>query len=208
MSLEKRYYNPPFSYIYVEEGVREHPRTKRILQHFPKARIIEIHHYKDVFCRRKQNSSLQNQAPMLILAEKKGRLVYEGAPVCQSFGNAYFYYTSCVMNCLYNCEYCYLKGMYPSGNIVIFVNLEDIFQEVEGILQKHPVYLCVSYDTDLMALEDVTGFVEEWLAFAARQENLKIEIRTKCGRTDLWEKFPPQENVSFAFTLSPSGGVK
>ena len=70
------------------------------------------------------------------------------------------------MNCVYNCEYyCYLKGMYPSGNIVVFVNLEDIFAELEEILQKHPVYLCVSYDSDLMALEDLTGFVESWLGF-------------------------------------------
>ena len=35
------------------------------------------------------------------------------------------------MNCVFDCEYCYLKGMYPSANLVVFVNLEDIFAEVE-----------------------------------------------------------------------------
>lgn len=202
-SLKKDYYNAAFSHIYVEQSVWEHPRTKRILKKFPNAVKIEIGHYKDVFCRAKQDIALQNETPMLVLASKTGRLVYEGAPVCQSFGNEYFYYTSCVMNCIYSCDYCYLKGMYPSGNLVMFVNLEDIFAEVEDILQEHPVYLCVSYDTDLMALENLAGYVEEWAGFCKKHPDLKIEIRTKCGRTDLWDRLTPQENVIFAFTLSP-----
>lgn len=57
--------------------------------------------------------------------------------------------------------------MYPSANIVVFVNLEDIFAEVERVLENHPLYLCVSYDTDLLALEPLIGFVQEWCAFAA-----------------------------------------
>ena len=47
--------------------------------------------------------------------------------------------------------------MYPSGNLVIFINIEDIFAELETLLAKHPVYLCVSYDTDLLALENIAG---------------------------------------------------
>ncbi|MCI7062446.1 MAG: radical SAM protein [Lachnospiraceae bacterium] len=201
--LKRDYYNQTFSHIYVEDAVREHPRTKEILKRFPDARQISIHHYKDVFCRKKQNVAMQTKHPMLILAAKQGRLIYEGAPVCQSFGNEYFYYTSCVMNCIYDCEYCYLKGMYPSGNIVIFVNIEDIFAELEDILKRHQVYLCVSYDTDLMALEDLTGFVEMWEEFVQSHSGVRIEIRTKCGRTDLWDRLVPDKNVIFSFTLSP-----
>lgn len=202
-NLRENYYNAAFSHIYVEKAVWEHPVTKKILKKFPNAVKIEIEHYKDIFCRPGQNIALQNQVPMLVIASKTGRLLYKGAPVCQSFGNEYFYYTSCVMNCIYSCDYCYLKGMYPSGNLVIFVNLEDIFAELEYILQEHKVYLCISYDTDLMALEDLTGFVEDWTKFCEKNPNLTIEIRTKCGRTDLWNRFMPKKNVIFAFTLSP-----
>ena len=68
-------------------------------------------------------------------------------------------------DCIYDCEYCYLKGMYPSANIVIFVNIEDIFEELHRMLSEHPVYLCVSYDTDLLAFEAMTGYVREWEHF-------------------------------------------
>lgn len=206
-NLGKDYYNPLFSHIYVEKEVMEHPRTKRILAKFPNAVIVRIDHYKDVFCRSGQNYVMQHKAQNLIIAAKHGDLIYKGAPVCQSFGNEYFYYTSCMMNCIYDCEYCYLKGMYPSGNVVVFVNIEDIFRELETTLEVHPVYLCVSYDTDLMAMEHITGYTGEWIEFAGLHENLKIEIRTKCANVSLLDRVSPCENVIFAFTLSPDAVI-
>ena len=192
-----------FSHIYVEEGVADHEETLRILEHFPNAKVIPIHHYKDVFNRKHQSFYEQKGHPALILAQKEGRLVYPGAPLCQSFGNHYFYYTSCMMNCLYDCEYCYLQGMYPSGNVVLFVNLEDIFREVDELLEKHPVYLCVSYDTDLMAFEGIAGFVGRWHEFVKTRPQLVIEIRTKSGAFDRIKHLKPLPNMIFAWTLSP-----
>ena len=146
-------YNKMFSHVYVEKGVAEHPRTKQILEKLNNTTVIEIDHYKDVFCRKKQSISAQSNAKALILAENTSGCIYEGAPVCQSFGNENFYYCSCMMNCIFDCEYCYLKGMYPSGNLVVFVNLEDIFAELEALLAQKSIYLCVSYDADLVAID-------------------------------------------------------
>ncbi len=103
-NLKEEYFNPFFSHIYVERAVREHARTQEILSKFPQAEVIEISHYKDVFCRSRQSYQLQHHTQKLILAARQGTLLYEGAPVCQSFGNRYFCYTSCVMNCVFDCE--------------------------------------------------------------------------------------------------------
>lgn len=182
--------------------------TKKILARYPHAARIPISHYKDLFNRKKQNFRLQKQSPKLILAVKCGRLVYQGAPVCQNFGNRYFYYTSSVMNCLYDCSYCYLQGMYPSANLVVFVNLEDIFAEVERLLQQHPVYLSISYDTDLLALESLTGYLEQWVRFTAAHRDLTIEIRTKAANVTALRSLPPCERVIFAWTLSPESVIR
>lgn len=202
-NLKEDYGSLFFSHIYVEKAVRGHLRTQEILAKFPTAEVIEIGHYKDVFCRSRQSYESQHRSQQLILAAKEGTLLYEGAPVCQSFGNSYFYYTSCMMNCIFDCEYCFLKGMYPSANIVIFVNLEDIFSQVEKMLKIHPLYLCVSYDTDLLALESVIGYGKKWCDFAQKHENLKIEIRTKCANKFLVRNASPVSGVIYAFTLSP-----
>ena len=207
-NLKENYFNPFFSHIYVEKSVRNHARTQKILAKFPSAKIIEIDHYKDVFCRSRQSYQLQYCTQKLILAARQGTLLYEGAPVCQSFGNQYFYYVSCTMNCVFDCAYCYLKGMYPSANIVVFVNLDDIFAEVEQMLEKHPLYLCVSYDTDLLALEPIIGYVQEWCDFTAKHEHLKIEIRTKCTNQSFVRSAIPIPGVIYAFTLSPQAVIE
>lgn len=202
-SLNEEYFNPFFSHIYVEKSVLRHWRTGEILAGFPDSEVIEIQHYKDVFCRSRQSLALQHRSRKLILAARRGELLYEGAPVCQSFGNPYFYYTSCVMNCVFDCEYCYLKGMYPSANLVVFVNLEDYFAQVERVLQSHPLYLCISYDTDLAALEQIIGYVEQWCTFAGDHKDLRLEIRTKCGNLPFFRKIHPLPNVIWGFSLSP-----
>lgn len=206
-NLRKDYYNLFFSHIYVEKAIGDHPRTKRILERFPNASIIFIDHYKDVFCRKGQDFISQQRAQNLILGAKQGNLIYKGAPVCQSFGNEYFYYTSCIMNCVYDCEYCYLKGMYPSGNMVVFVNLEDIFDEVRAHLKDHPMYLCISYDTDMLAMEQMTGYTTEWISFAqtltGSKNPLKLEIRTKSAGSLFWQKHSPIPGIIYAITLSP-----
>lgn len=207
-NLKEDYFNVFFSHIYVEKSVRNHFRTQEILAKFPQARVIEINHYKDVFCRSRQSYTLQHRSQNLILAEKQGELLYEGAQVCQSFGNEYFYYTSCMMNCVFDCEYCYLKGMYPSANIVVFVNLENIFAEVEQMLRRHPLYLCVSYDTDLLALEQVIGYAKKWCDFTQKHDNLKIEIRTKCANKLFFQRVRPIQSVIYAFTLSPQAVIE
>lgn len=208
-------WEPFFSHIYVEKQVKNHPRTERILEKFPNAKVIEIGHYKDVFCRGGQNPALQHRSQKLILASKQGRLLYPGAPVCQSFGNKNFYYVSCVMSCIFDCAYCYLKGMYPSGNIVVFVNLEDMFAEVSRRLEdmrserrECAMYLCVSYDTDLLALEHLIGYTSEWLSFVRKHPGLTVEIRTKCADVSLFCREQPTDRAVFAFTLSPQKVVE
>lgn len=198
-------YNQPFSHIYIEKKAYHYPLTQQILAALNKQQssTIPIEHYKDVFNRTGQSFPLQKQAPALILAVKEGRLVYEGAPVCQSFGHEYFYYTSCMMNCIYDCEYCYLQGMYPSAHIVVFVNLPDIFAEVSRLLKQHPLYLCISYDTDLLAMESKLGIVHEWMKFAASQPDLTIELRTKSANFNSIQDVSPNSKFILAWTLSP-----
>ena len=205
LQANETHYLPFFSMVYVEKQIQDQIKDFSFA-----SEPIVIDHYKDLFNRSHQNFSKQKKAPSLILAKKSGTLIYQGAPVCQSFGNEHFYYTSCMMNCIYHCDYCYLQGMYPSGHVVVFVNLEDYFHELEQLLQQHPVYLCISYDTDLLALESRFGFVKQWLLFASKHNNLSLEIRTKSGNPQvfkelakLYEDSTLKQQIIFAWTISP-----
>lgn len=197
-------YNGFLSHVYVERRVSDHPVTRDILSRLKKSEVILIDHYKDIFSRSRQSYMEQLKARSLILASREGRAVFEGAPVCQSFGNRDFYYVSSAMNCPFNCEYCYLKGMYPSGNIVIFVNQEDHEKELLELAKDRKVYACVSYDTDLIGLDYISGQASSWMDFAEKNPSILIEMRTKAAPASL----RPLENMIYAFTLSPEGIAK
>ena len=202
---------PPFSHIYIEEALLGGEEAEAILRKFPKAKCIPIRHYKDLFNRRKQNRALQEKSRKLILARKEGQRIYPGAPVCQSFSESVFYYASLLMNCPFHCEYCYLQGMYPSANLVLFLNVKDYFSDCQRLIkEKGSLYLCISYDTDLLALEELYPFVERFARFLEKEPNLRIEVRTKAGGESLFRRLlkiqlseDAKKRLIFAFTLSP-----
>lgn len=202
---------PPFSHIYVEEELLGGEEVLTILRKFPKAKLIPIRHYKDLFNRRKQNRALQEKSRKLILAKKEGQRIYPGAPVCQSFSESTFYYASLLMNCPFHCAYCYLQGMYPSANLVLFLNAEDYFSDCQRLIkEKGSLYLCISYDTDLLALEELYPYVERFARFLEKEPELRIEVRTKAGGESLFKRIhrmqlseDAKKRLIFAFTLSP-----
>ncbi len=193
----------PFHHIYVEREILHHPVTRGILSRFPSASVIPIAHYKDIFNRGKQDIHAQRTEPAFILAANHGTLIYPGAPVCQSFDEDHFMYTSCIMNCIYDCDYCYLQGMYPGKTPVVFVNLEDYFTELDALLARHPVYLCCSYDSDLTALSGLLPHAEAFCRYALKHPDLHLELRTKSAALPFLRQLPVAKNIIMAFTLSP-----
>lgn len=203
MKSTNKLLNNSFSHIYIEKEAYNFPMTSEILSKFKNAVNVEIDDYKKLFSRTRQNFILQKRTPKLILAVKKDKYLYEGAKVCESFGNENFYYISSVLNCVYDCEYCYLQGVYSSANIVVFVNIEDMFDEVKEVLKEKSMYICISYDTDLLAMENVLGIVKKWYEFSKEHSNLKIELRTKSANISLFSNLKANPNFIVAWTLSP-----
>ncbi len=199
----KSLFNNHFSHVYFEEAALRYPAAQRILAKFPHAECIPVGHYKNIFNRPNQDFQLQKHSMKLILAVKKDHFLYEGSDFSQRMGHKHFYYNSLILNCVYNCSYCYLQGMYPSANVVVFVNGDDFFDAVSKKLQSHPVYLAISYDTDLLAFENIVPYSAAWIDFARDKEELTVEIRTKSGNYKAIQRMKPAENVVLAWTLSP-----
>lgn len=198
-----------FSHIYVEEGAEQYALSQRIFARFPKATRVPIQNYKEVFNRPRQRWDHQRQALKLILAVRKEGFLYPGSPFVPNFDHTRFFYTTPVLNCLYACEYCYLQGMFPSANVVVFVNSTDFISAAATELAgPTPAYLCISYDTDLLALEDIIGYCREWVEFARTNPHIVIEIRTKSSHVKLLRDVTPAPNVIIAWTLSPDSVIR
>jgi len=201
-------YLPLFSHIYIEDKAKDYPLTEKILTRFPKAQSIAINTYKEVFNRRRQRWIDQRHALKLILAVREDSFLYPGSSFVPNFEHASFFYTTPALNCLYGCEYCYLQGMFPSANLVLFVNDDDFISAAQDKLKNHEAsYLCISYDTDLLALEDLFGYCEKYIEFARTNPKVTLEIRTKSANIAALKSITPAQNVILAWTISPESVV-
>jgi len=183
---------------YIEKKAFSYPITHYIIDKFS-PEIIPITHYKDIFNRSHQNFNFQKSQNRLILAVKDDVSFYKGSKFCNSRGFENFYYSTQILGCLYNCEYCYIGGMYPCGYPVIFVNEDDFIKEAERLKNA---YIPISYETDLLAFEGIYPFHKKWIDLARKRPDLLIESRTKSANVDKLPDNPPP-NFLLGFSLSP-----
>ena len=198
-----------FDFIYVEEAVRDCERARKICRRFPAAKVVDCDRYGEIFNRSGQNFRLQKRSPALILAAKQGRRVLPAPPGYGIGSDANFYFSH-MLNCVYDCRYCFLQGMYRSAHMVVFVNFDDFKADIEEVLQASPTcpgphpgpHFFTGYDCDSLAMEGVTGFVEDFLPFFAAHPEALFELRTKSVRTAPLKS--ALDNVVAAYSLNPA----
>jgi len=194
-----------FSTIYIEEEVLDTARVRSLLERFPDIPQVICERYGEVFNRKSQNFRLQKMAPALILAKKYGNKVL-AAPEGYGYNASKSYYFSHMLNCVYDCRYCFLQGMYSSANYVLFVNFEDFEEAIEEKIRENQgggVYYS-GYDCDSLALEPVSNFCKHFLSVFRRNPRAELEIRTKSTqvRSLLDVEVVPNCVIAMSFTTS------
>ena len=194
-----------FDLIYAEAAILDHPRTRSIRKRYPAAQLVSCARYGEVFNRAAQNFRLQKRRPALILAHKAGKRVLP-APSGYGIGSEKNYYFSHMLNCLYDCRYCFLQGMYRSAHMVLFVNYEDFQTDIAAqIVASGPEtpYFFSGYDCDSLAMEGITDFTAEFLPFFAAHPQAHFELRTKSIRTKTLLAAEALRNCVVAFSMTP-----
>lgn len=194
--------------IYIERAIRSLPRTEAILKRYPNARHVLINRYTDVFNAPAQNFRVQKNNPALILAHKHGNLVLP-TPPGYHIGGENNYYFSHMLNCIYDCRYCFLQGMYRSANYVVFINYDDFFEDIKKQTEQNsaPSWFFSGYDCDSLALEPMTHFIESCLDSFSTMPKAHLEIRTKSTQIRNLLARPALDNCVIAYSLSPQDVV-
>ena len=189
--------------LYVEEEILHHPRVQDIIKRFPSAHIVSCHRYTEIFNRNGQNFRLQKKNPTFILAKKYGNFLHP-IPNNYGIGAKKNYYFSHMLNCPFDCSYCFLQGMYRSAHYVFFVNFEDFQEEINNHIENETVTFFSGYDGDSLALEPFTGFLKSFLPFFANHPKAELELRTKSIQIRELLLQKPFSNCIVSFTLTPS----
>lgn len=195
--------------IYVEREALGYPLAAQVIRRHPKARVIEIERHGALFNRANQNFRLQKNRPALVLAVKHGRTVLP-VPDGYGLGGSRNFYFSHMLNCLYDCRYCFLQGMYRSAAHVLYVNYEDFADAIRSETATdsgEPAWFFSGYDCDSLAMEPLTGFVRTFLPVFEPLSRARLELRTKSTQVRSLLAREPLANVvvAFSFTTAAAG---
>ena len=191
--------------VYLEKEIIDHPRTEYILSKLKKPNILEINKFSEIFNLNNQSFRIQKKNPSLILARKRKGFVLP-TPNGFGIGTNKNYYFSHMYNCIYDCRYCFLQGMYNSANFVVFVNFENYFSEIKKIVEfykRDKITFFSGYDCDSLALDGITNFVNVTLNNFKNIPTALIELRTKSVAIENLLSQKPIKNCVIAYSLLP-----
>ncbi|MGR8921837.1 MAG: spore photoproduct lyase family protein [Gammaproteobacteria bacterium] len=191
--------------IYLEREVATHPRSRELLARFARARVIGCERYAEVFNRARQDFRVQKRRPALILAARHGRRVLPAPPGYAVAPGRSFYFSH-MLNCLYDCRYCFLQGMFRAAHYVLFVNFEDFVADIRAAAAARPdepAWFFSGYDCDSLALEPVTGFARHFVPALDAIDNAWLELRTKSTQVRALLERDPAPRTVCAFSLNP-----
>ena len=194
--------------IYLEKSVRRHPRAAAIIKRFNNPCVIECDNYREIFNPKRNNFRLQKNHPALIIARKEKDWVQHSP---YGIGGKHNFYFSHMLNCMYDCSYCFLQAMYSSAHYVIFINYEDFFTAIEKQVQQvqqlnggdGKSFFFSGYDCDSLAYEPTSKFVAEALPFFAKHPNAWLELRTKSLQVKTLLQQTAIPNCIVAFSMAP-----
>lgn len=190
--------------VYVEKDIQDHARVQGILKKLGKSPLI-IERYDEIWGRSKRPYLHKRDSLNLFLARKEGQLLKLAPDAYGSAGEPHYYFIH-AYNCIYECQYCYLQGYFNTPDIVLFINHEEIIEEMERTLKIHKdtnVWFHAGEFSDSLALTHLTGELSIYHDFCQRNPNAIIELRTKSVNTKELEKLTPLPNFIVSFSLSP-----
>lgn len=192
--------------LYLEKKAKSYDLTQKILQKFQKSSIIEIENYKNVF---DKTDGTINGEKSIILAKLESSAVLEAPPWYGHSRHSYFFKTS--FGCVFDCDYCFLKGAFRTEHMVYFVNYDDIKHQIEEKIQQlslqeiqSDIWFYSSDYSDILWMNMLSDFVQEFIPFFETFDGAHMEIRTKSSNILSLKNlnFIPK-NTEIAFSLNP-----
>lgn len=195
--------------IYLESKAKSYPLTDTILAKFPHAQILEIDHYKNIF---DKNIGYQQLTPALIIAKQDHIPLLPVPPNYGRTGKSFFFKSS--LNCVFDCEYCYLKGNFKSQYSVIFVNYEEIQAAIKKQIltlreenYQWPITFYASNYSDIQGIDPISEFHQHFVPFFEQFDQVLMETRTKSPNISTilsCNNGIPPRNTEFSFSLNPA----
>lgn len=169
--------------IFVEQEAKSYPLTERILDRCPYSQVEHVDDVSELIKRYRDDPPVGfNGKRSLLLCRNRGRFL----EACPGTGRAYRCCQYLILNtglgCPLACTYCVLQAYLNNPFLTLYVNRDDMFQELERSARIVPgrfMRIGTGEYMDSLALEPLTGFVPAVAEFFQHRPHLMLELKTK-----------------------------
>jgi spore photoproduct lyase len=193
--------------ILVEQEARDYPMTRRILARL-KALPVEVIQGREALntSGRDRAAWLSQAKTTLLLAVQKGAF-WRSCPGTRDYICCGYQVLQVGLNCPMDCTYCVLQGYVNVPAITVFVNVEDLLEELEVRWAENPALvwrLGTGEFGDSLALDGLMGLNELLIPRFAGRGQAILEIKSKWPQLDHLLSLGPNPQVIFAWSLNPA----
>ncbi|MFH1654031.1 MAG: radical SAM protein [Pseudomonadota bacterium] len=189
--------------VWISKEVADHPLTIQICERLGDVPVDIIDDSKFI----KRPRELSDAKRQLMISRNFG----EAFKSCQGIGEGHvcckYKVIDLISGCPMDCSYCILQSYLANNPITtIYVNLEEIFQNISIFLKQHSdsfFRIGTGELSDSLALDDITDYSKLLIHFFSTRRNALLELKTKTDRIDHLLDLPHRNRTVLAWSVNP-----
>jgi spore photoproduct lyase len=194
--------------VYIDKRALDFPLTKRILGHLDglPQEILTSPRRKQAILEavRSSEDPIGEGKRLLYLTVQKGRLVKPCPCSSHVIGCGYFV-INLSFQCPLDCTYCILQHYLAEPWLAVFVNLEDLWHELDDFLAKHQrraIRIGTGELGDSLALDHFTGLSADLISYFRGKANVYFELKTKTAAVGDLPAVQRTDNIVVSWSLN------
>ncbi|MFC1571455.1 radical SAM protein [Candidatus Margulisiibacteriota bacterium] len=110
-----------------------------------------------------------------------------------------------ILNCPYNCSYCYLHTFFGQDEIVVFKDEEEVIRQVKAYLEQaeEPLRVGTGEFSDSLALPDAISLGKKLVKVFAAQDRHLLELKTKSNNINELLDLEHNGRTVIAWSVNP-----
>ncbi|MDZ7263898.1 MAG: DNA photolyase [candidate division KSB1 bacterium] len=173
--------------VFVEQRVLAHPVSQQILDRLSPLQPMVIDNLRELSVHPPHLiSHTSSRSRPLVLAFQKSKFLKK-CPGTKKYICCGYQILNLVNNCELGCSYCILQGYLNSPFITIYVNIDDLFSELQDTLAAQPpkIYRIGTGElADSLSTDHLTNYSSQLVQFFKNKQNAIIELKTKTTQID------------------------
>lgn len=191
--------------IYIEKAARGYPLTRTILDRFKEIPYEEIDAPQALVQKIKITRDPIGEGKKFLLLERNRGRSFKPFPESEDYLSCDYFTLHLAEGCDLECSYCILQAYLTNPLLTVYVNVEEMLADLEGILRANPdkfFRIGTGQLADSLSLDPMLGLSEILVPFFARQENAVLELKTKTNFIDRLLNLDPEGRTIISWSMN------